>query len=57
MPEVFIKDEMRGPTTSFKDRSMAVGVAKAVELGYATTVSASSGNAAAVLAAQSVAAG
>jgi threonine synthase len=54
---LFLKDETRGPTGSFKDRSMAVGVAKAVELGYTTTVTASSGNAAAALAAHSAAAG
>jgi threonine synthase len=54
---LFIKDETRGPTGSFKDRSMTVGVAKAVELGYTTTVTASSGNAAIALAAHSAAAG
>ena len=54
---LFIKDETRGPTGSFKDSSMVVGVAKAVELGYTVTVTASSGNAAAALAAHSAAAG
>ena len=54
---VIIKDETRGPSASFKDRSMAVGVAKAIELGYSAVVTASSGNAAAALAAQSAAAG
>lgn len=42
----------RNPTASFKDRAMAVGVAKAVEMGVRTTT-ASSGNAAAALAAYS----
>jgi threonine synthase len=55
--KLFIKDETRGPTGSFKDRSMVVGVAKAVELGYTSTVTASSGNAAIALAAHSAAAG
>ncbi|MDD1776256.1 MAG: threonine synthase [Candidatus Methanomethylicus sp.] len=54
---LILKDETRGPTSSFKDRSMAVGIAKAIELGYRTTVTASSGNAAAALSAQSAAAG
>ena len=50
---LYIKDETRSPTGSFKDRSMTVGVSKAVEFGADTTVTASSGNAAAALAAHS----
>lgn len=52
-----VKDETKNPTASFKDRPMAVGVSKAVELGFDTVVSASSGNAAAALAAYSARAG
>jgi threonine synthase len=57
MRNLFLKDETRNPTSSFKDRAMAVGVAKAVELGRRDVVIASSGNAAASLAAYSAAAG
>ncbi|MCS7095404.1 MAG: threonine synthase [Thaumarchaeota archaeon] len=48
---MWLKDETRNPTGSFKDRSMAVGVAKAVEMRMETVVTASSGNAASSLAA------
>ncbi len=48
---VYLKDETRNPTGSFKDRAMAVGVAKAAELGKRVAVTASSGNAASSLAA------
>jgi len=54
---LYVKDETKSPTASFKDRPMTVGVSKAVELGFDTTVSASSGNAAAALAAYSAKAG
>lgn len=54
---LWLLDDTRNPTCSFKDRPMTVGVSKAVELGYDTTVSASSGNAAAALAAYSAKAG
>ncbi len=54
---LYIKDETKNPTASFKDRPMTVGVSKAVELGFDTVVSASSGNAAAALAAYSARAG
>jgi threonine synthase len=57
MKNLFLKDETRNPTASFKDRAMAVGVAKAVELRRKDVVIASSGNAAASLAAYSAAAG
>lgn len=46
-----LKDETRNPTSSFKDRAMAVGAAKAAEWGAETVVTASSGNAASALAA------
>ncbi len=54
---LYVKDETRSPTASFKDRPMSVGVSKALELGFDTTASASSGNAAAALAAHSAKAG
>ena len=53
MRSLYVKDETKNPTASFKDRPMTVGVSKAVELGFDTTASASSGNAAAALAAYS----
>ncbi len=57
LEHLYVKDETKSPTSSFKDRPMTVGVSKAVELGYDTVVSASSGNAAAALAAYSARAG
>jgi len=57
LKKLYLKDETRNPTGSFKDRSMTVGVSKAVEFGVATTTIASSGNAAAALAAHSAKAG
>ncbi len=54
---LYLKDETRSPTGSFKDRSMTVGVSKAVEFGVKATATASSGNAAAALAAHSAKAG
>ncbi|MCK4247265.1 MAG: pyridoxal-phosphate dependent enzyme, partial [Methanomicrobia archaeon] len=50
---IFLKDETRNPTGSFKDRPMSVGVSKAVEFGANSVVAASSGNAAIALAAYS----
>jgi len=57
LQHLYLKDETRSPTGSFKDRSMTVGVSKAVELGAKVVVTASSGNAAAALAAYSAKAG
>jgi len=57
LKKLYLKDETRSPTGSFKDRSMTVGVSKAVEFGVTTTATASSGNAAAALAAHSAKAG
>ncbi len=54
---LYLKDETRNPSASFKDRAMAVGIAKAVEMGKKDVATASSGNAAASLAAYSAAAG
>lgn len=57
LERLWLLDDTRNPTSSFKDRPMTVGVSKAVELGYDTVVSASSGNAAAALSAYSAKAG
>jgi threonine synthase len=48
--ELWIKDEGRGPTGSFKDRASSVGVVKARELGFSAMSCASTGNAASSLA-------
>ncbi|MHA2405393.1 MAG: pyridoxal-phosphate dependent enzyme, partial [Candidatus Hermodarchaeia archaeon] len=55
--ELYIKDETRNPTWSFKDRPITVGVSKAKEHRATTLASASSGNAAAALAAYCARAG
>ncbi len=54
---LFLKDETRNPTGSFKDRSMTVGASKALEFDARVVAIASSGNAAASLAAYSAKAG
>lgn len=54
---LWLKDETQNPTSSFKDRPMSVGVSKALEFRAETVVTASSGNAAAALAAYSAKAG
>lgn len=46
---IYIKDEGRNPTASFKDRASAVGVAKAIELDKRVICAASTGNAASSL--------
>ena len=51
LKNLFIKDETRNPTGSFKDRPMAVGVSKSIEFGFRAVCTASSGNGAASLAA------
>ncbi len=48
---VYIKNEGVNPTGSFKDRALAVGVAKSMELGAGTLIAASSGNGSAAMAA------
>lgn len=50
LSHVWIKDDGRNPTASFKDRASAVGVAKAQELGRDIITAASTGNAASSLA-------
>lgn len=57
MKNLFLKDETRNPTASFKDRAMSVGAAKAFETGRKQVVIASSGNAASSLAAYSASLG
>lgn len=49
--QVYFKDERYGPTSSFKDRQAAVGVAAMVEAGIKEAVIASTGNAAVAYAA------
>ncbi|MHA1918043.1 MAG: threonine synthase [Candidatus Ranarchaeia archaeon] len=57
LKNLYIKDETRSPTGSFKDRPMTVGVSKAVEHGAKILATASSGNAAAGMAAYAAKAG
>jgi threonine synthase len=47
---LWLKDDGRNPTASFKDRASSVGVAKANEFGFTTVACASTGNAASSLA-------
>lgn len=44
LPNIFIKDERQGPTSSFKDRQAAVGVAAMKEAAITEAVLASTGN-------------
>src|SRR2546423_9176083 len=48
--QLFIKDDGRNPTASFKDRPSALAVVKAAEAGARITTTASSGNAGCALA-------
>lgn len=50
LTEVYVKDEGRNPSASFKDRASAVGIVKALEWGASTVAAASTGNAASSLA-------
>lgn len=50
LKQVWVKDDGRNPTASFKDRASAMVVAHACELGIQTVATASTGNAAAALA-------
>lgn len=49
LENIYIKDDGRNPTASFKDRASAIGVAKAIELGKEIMCAASTGNAASSL--------
>jgi threonine synthase len=55
--QLFLKDEGRNPTSSFKDRASSIGVLKAAEFGFGTIACASTGNAASSLAGLSAAVG
>jgi threonine synthase len=55
--DLWIKNDAANPTHSFKDRVVAVAVAKAKELGFETVACASTGNLANAVAAHSAAAG
>jgi threonine synthase len=55
--EVWVKNDTANPTHSFKDRVVAVAVAKAQELGYEVVACPSTGNLANAVAAHSAAAG
>ncbi len=57
MRSVWVKDESRNPTASFKDRASAIVVARAREIGAEVVVTASTGNAGAALAGMSAAIG
>ena len=54
---LFLKDDGRNPTNSFKDRASSVGVMKAIEFGFGAVACASTGNAASSLAGLSAAVG
>lgn len=54
---LFLKDDGRNHTGSFKDRASAVGVMKARELGFSSAACASTGNAASSLAGMAASAG
>jgi threonine synthase len=55
--EIYIKNDAANPTHSFKDRVVAVAIAKAKELGFETVACASTGNLANAVAAHASAAG
>ncbi|MCL1898742.1 MAG: pyridoxal-phosphate dependent enzyme, partial [Micrococcales bacterium] len=57
VPNLFVKDESRNPTGSFKDRLAAGAVSAAKELGKRVVVGSSSGNAGAAVAAMAARAG
>ena len=57
MGEVWVKNDTANPTHSFKDRVVAVALAKAQELGYEVVACASTGNLANAVAAHAAAAG
>jgi threonine synthase len=54
---LWLKDDGRNPTASFKDRASAVVVARAQEIGAEVVITASTGNAGAALAGMAAAAG
>ncbi len=57
LENLWIKDESRNPTASYKDRASAIVVARAAEIGAQVVVTASTGNAGAALAGMAAAVG
>jgi threonine synthase len=57
LSNLFLKDETRNPTHSFKDRVVSVALTKAAEFGFDTVACASTGNLAHAVAAHAAAAG
>jgi threonine synthase len=57
LEKLWVKDESRNPTASFKDRASAIVVARAKEIGAEVIVTASTGNAGAALAGMAAAVG
>ncbi len=57
LKRLWIKDDGRNPTASFKDRASALVVSRAEQIGAQTVVTASTGNAGAALAGMAAAAG
>jgi threonine synthase len=57
MNSLFVKDESRNPTCSFKDRKSAVAISRALEDGYNRVVAATAGNAGSSVAAYAAKAG
>lgn len=57
LTHLWLKDDGRNPSASFKDRASAIAVARAQAAGRAIVATASTGNAAAALAGQAAAAG
>ena len=57
LKHLWLKDESRNPTASFKDRASAVVVTRAIETGAEVVITASTGNAGAALAGMSAAVG
>src|SRR5207244_5448195 len=57
LPNLYLKDETRNPTHSFKDRVVSVALTKAREFGFGTVACASTGNLAHAVAAHAAAAG
>ena len=55
--KLYLKDDGRNPTSSFKDRASSIGVLKAIEFGLDTIACASTGNAASSLAGLAAAVG
>ncbi len=57
LPHLWIKDDTRNPSGSTKDRASLLVVSKAIEYGFSTVATASTGNAATALAAVAASAG